>query len=109
MCVANSLPYARDLIELHLARHEAAEEIRLNQVFMEWQCTAIQEEQEHLTHHLPKSAQLEVELAKRDKRLTAQDRHLEEALEALRVEKWAFQAEREAYRNAAQVGEALAW
>ena len=104
MRVANSVAYARDLKELHLARLEVAEELRLHQLFMVQQHTAIQEEQEHLTQQLAKSAQLEVELAKHDTRLTAQERHLEEALEAFQAEKRAFQAEREAIEMQLKLG-----
>ena len=104
MRVANSVVYARDLKELRIARAEAAEELKLHQVFMEWQRLAIQEEQVRLSQQLAKSVQLEAELSERDTRLTAQERRLEEALEALRLERRAFQAEREAYQNAAQVG-----
>ena len=81
MHVTNSVAYARDLKELCLTRLEAAEELRLHQVFMEQQLTAIQEEQEHLTQQLAKSVQLEVELSKCDTRLTVQEHRLEEALE----------------------------
>ena len=58
------------------------------------------------TQQLAKSVQLEAELAKRDTRLSAQEHRHKEALEALHVEKQAFQAEREAYKHAAQVREA---
>ena len=46
MRVTNSVAYARDLKELHVARIEMAEELWLHQVFMERQRLAIQEEQE---------------------------------------------------------------
>ena len=59
-----------------------------------------------LTQQLAKSAQLEAELSEQDTRLKKQKCRLEEALEALRLEKLDFQAEREAYKHAAQVGEA---
>ena len=75
---------------------------------MERQRLAIQEEQVRLSQQLAKSVQLEAELSERDTRLTTQERRLEEALEALRLERWAFQAEREAYQNVAQVGGAPA-
>ena len=87
MRVANSVAYARDLKELRIARAEAAEELRLHQVFMERQLLAIQEEQVGLSQQLAKSAQLEAELSERDTRLTAQERRLKEALEALKLER----------------------
>ena len=74
----NSVAYARDLKGLNIARAEPAEELKLHQVFLERQRFATQEEQVHF----------------------------EEALEALRLEKQAFQAEKVANQNAAQVGEA---
>ena len=83
MHVANLVAYARDFKELRIARAEEAEELRLHQVFMEQQRTAIQEEQVHLSQQLAKSAQLEAELSEHDTRLTAQEHRLEEALEAL--------------------------
>ena len=108
MCVANSVAYARDLKELHVARIEATEELRLHKVFMEHQRLAIQEEQMRLTQQLVKSAQLEAKLSERDTRLMKQERRLEEALEALRLEKQDFQAEREAFKHAFQFREAPA-
>ena len=108
MRVANSMAYANDLKELCIARAEAAEELRLHQVFMERQQLAIQEEHVCLSQQLARSAQLEAEHSERDTRLTAQEHRLEDALEALRLKNLAFQAEREAYSNAAQVG-GLPW
>ena len=57
---------------------------------MEWQRLVINEEQMRLTQQLAKSAQLEAELSERDTRLTKQECHFEEALEALRLEKGLF-------------------
>ena len=47
MRLTNSVAYARDLKELHITTVEAAEELKLHQIFMERPCFAIHSGQSH--------------------------------------------------------------